>query len=520
MLSLAAQTLSSAIPAANNQSGESSSTTHASISAGNITIGGKEATAEQLNGLSRDTSDSANALKPIFDLQKVQDRMAMATVVGEIGVLATSVTAKAMTRNEYVALDQAQADYERDPSAENAAALVIAQDNYAAAQAKVGPGSPFATAAQSLTGLAVGIAGGNIQQGLSNALTPYLAGAVGGYFDSLETGPDGQKHPTPETTAGRLLAHAAVGAAVAYASGGDAASGAAGAVVGEAMAMIVMKLNYPGLTADDLTVEQKEHIRAIATLASGLVGAATGNSFEAATTAAAAGYNAVSNNFLTAHQLVDVEKAYQDCGTDEACKQRVKDGANALSAAQDVALTKAKIKCSLGYCDDLNAINKLKEDSVYYPALVRHIKFAHPDWTDAKVSQKADEYIAEQIASSNASMSRTIIGTLDAVLPIAGVGSVVSIPVKAGTRLIGKEVAQITKRIGRDGDAVEVIFKDGTKMDITAVRVKEFVPNPHPNAPAGTLQKVKYEVSLPGTKGYKRAPTAEELRFLNNISKR
>ena len=232
----------------------------------------------------------------------------MATVVGEIGVLATSVTAKAMTRNEYVALDQAQADYERDPSAENAAALVIAQDNYAAAQAKVGPGSPFATAAQSLTGLAVGIAGGNIQQGLSNALTPYLAGAVGGYFDSLETGSDGQKHPTPETTAGRLLAHAAVGAAVAYASGGDAASGAAGAVAGEAMAMIVMKLHYPGLTADDLTNDQKEHIRAIATLASGLVGAATGNSFEAATTAAAAGYNAAVNNTLSGADIQDIEK--------------------------------------------------------------------------------------------------------------------------------------------------------------------------------------------------------------------
>ena len=308
LLNMTTQALSSAIPASNNQSGQTSSTTHASLSDGSITIGGQAASADQLNGLSRDTITAHEALEPIFDLQEVQDNMEAATVVGEIGALATSITARAMTRNEYVALDQAQANYEQNPSAENQAALVIAQDNYTAAQNRVGPGSPFATAAQSLSGLAVGIAGGNVQQGLSNALTPYLAGAVGGYFDSLETGSDGQKHPTPETTAGRLLAHAAVGAAVAYASGGDAASGAAGAVAGEAMAMIVMKLHYPGLTADDLTNDQKEHIRAIATLASGLVGAATGNSFEAATTAAAAGYNAAVNNTLSGADIQDIEK--------------------------------------------------------------------------------------------------------------------------------------------------------------------------------------------------------------------
>jgi hypothetical protein len=297
--------------------------------------------------------------------------MAMATVVGEIGALATNITATALQRAEYVARDQAlekienglTADQKKDYNSqyykdhpeekanylakidrENALAknpevaqLIndlpkdmtagdrqavmealalngklgsVAQANqiYLNDQKKHGPGSTYATAAQAVSGLAVGIAGGNIQQGLSNAAAPYLAGAVGGYFDNLERGTDGQKHPTPETTAGRLLAHAAVGAAVAYASGNDATAGAAGAVSGEAMAMIVMERNYPGLTADDLTNEQKEHIRAIATLASGLVGAATGNSFEAATTAAAAGYNAAVNNVFGFDSWYDVEK--------------------------------------------------------------------------------------------------------------------------------------------------------------------------------------------------------------------
>lgn len=71
--------------------------------------------------------------------------------------------------------------------------------------------------------------------------------------------------------------------------------------------------------------------------------------------------------------------------------------------------------------------------------------------------------------------------------------------------------------MGRDGKAVEVILKDGSKIDINAARVKQWTPNTHPNAPAGTLQKVKFENSLPGSKGYKRTPTQSELDFLNGL---
>lgn len=88
---------------------------------------------------------------------------------------------------------------------------------------------------------------------------------------------------------------------------------------------------------------------------------------------------------------------------------------------------------------------------------------------------------------------------------------------KGGSKLFGKEVAKTTPRMGRDGKAVEVIFKDGSKIDINAARVKQWTPNTHPNAPAGTLQKVKFENSLPGSKGYKRTPTQRELDFLNGL---
>ncbi|SEA67482.1 hypothetical protein SAMN05192529_14411, partial [Arachidicoccus rhizosphaerae] len=88
---------------------------------------------------------------------------------------------------------------------------------------------------------------------------------------------------------------------------------------------------------------------------------------------------------------------------------------------------------------------------------------------------------------------------------------------KGESKLLGKDVVTTTTRIGRDGKAVEVIFKDGSKIDINAARVKQWTPNTHPNAPAGTLQKVKFDNPLPGSKGYKRTPTQSELDFLNGL---
>lgn len=65
--------------------------------------------------------------------------------------------------------------------------------------------------------------------------------------------------------------------------------------------------------------------------------------------------------------------------------------------------------------------------------------------------------------------------------------------------------------MGRDGKTVEVIFKDESKIDTNAARLKQWTPNTHPNASAGALQKVKFENSLPGSKGYKSTPTQREL---------
>jgi filamentous hemagglutinin len=351
----AVKNATAALPMSGNQSDSASSTTHAVISPAAIKIGGQSATDAQLAGLSRDADTAANSLKPIFDLQKVQDDMAMSQVVGEIGVQMTGIVRTAMERDAYVANDQAMAaaegkwkaadptgyaQYAQNPSAtklldyefnqkmleDPAFAQKYGADYYAKpaderaayvqslttqgvafggaseaaaglhkVQTEFGVGSPFGRAAQALTGLASGIAGGNVNQGLSAAAAPYLASAIGKHFDDLEKGPDGK---TAETSAGRLLAHAAAGAAVAYASGNNAGAGAVGGVSGEAMAMLVHQQLYDGKPVSELTQAEKENIRAVATLASGLVGGVAGDGFENAATAASAGYNAAVNNQL------------------------------------------------------------------------------------------------------------------------------------------------------------------------------------------------------------------------------
>ncbi len=160
--------------------------------------------------------------------------------------------------------------------------------------------------------MAAGLASGNTGQALSNLTQPYLASAIGTYFDNLERQPDGTMNH--EYAPERLLAHAAAGAAIAYLSGNNATAGATGAVSGEAMAIIVHDQLYGNKPTDQLTTAEKESIRAVATLASGLAGALQGGSFETAATSAAAGYNAAVNNETgrTKYNSLSKSQAYDE----------------------------------------------------------------------------------------------------------------------------------------------------------------------------------------------------------------
>jgi hypothetical protein len=107
-----------------------------------------------------------------------------------------------------------------------------------------------------------------------------------------------------------------------------------------------------------------------------------------------------------------------------------------------------------------------------------------------------------------------LMGNYANLAPVSRTEDLIILAAKGGSKIL----STIT-RVGRDGNAIEIFFKNGNKMDINAARVKEWVPNLHPKAPKGTLSKVKFDDYLPGSKGYKRSPTSSEIDLLNSFFK-
>jgi filamentous hemagglutinin len=82
--------------------------------------------------------------------------------------------------------------------------------------------------------------------------------------------------------------------------------------------------------------------------------------------------------------------------------------------------------------------------------------------------------------------------------------------------IAGPKAGVIVVRTTRAGEkAIRISRPDGTMIDISSKRVKEYIPKAHPNAPAGTLDKVQFKDAIPGSKGYKRIPTKIELDLLD-----
>ena len=79
-------------------------------------------------------------------------------------------------------------------------------------------------------------------------------------------------------------------------------------------------------------------------------------------------------------------------------------------------------------------------------------------------------------------------------------------PLVVAPRNTGRTQAQ-------SGVGVRVVGPDGSYLDISGQRVKAGVPNMHPRAPAGAIQKVNWSNPFP-TDPAKRLPTAGEIDFL------
>ncbi|HHH0397042.1 TPA: VENN motif pre-toxin domain-containing protein, partial [Yersinia enterocolitica] len=242
-----------------NNEGHADSTTHAAISDGTITVRDTDKQQQNVADLSRDVEHANNALSPIFDKEKEQNRLREINLIGEIG-------------NQV-------ADIARTQGMEK----LRNSDVYKDEMKKNGTGSALQQGVQAATAAIQGLAGGDMAKALAGASAPYLAEVI----HNMTTDTNGKVN-----VEANLMAHAVLGAVVAQVNGNSALAGASGAVMGE---YIAQKM-YPGINREDLTEEQRQTISALGTLAAGLTGGLAGGNTADAVAGAQAGKNALENN--------------------------------------------------------------------------------------------------------------------------------------------------------------------------------------------------------------------------------
>ncbi|CCK17535.1 COG3210: Large exoproteins involved in heme utilization or adhesion [Cronobacter universalis NCTC 9529] len=136
------------------------------------------------------------------------------------------------------------------------------------------------------------------------------------------------------------MAHAVVNAVLAKVQGQNALIGASGAVVGEAMGILIAKEVYKKAPSQ-LNDTEKQTVAALSTLASGLAGALAGNSTEATATAAKAGQTTVENNALKRKDATEFFKQLHECNDDNCRKKLIKKYAE-ISKEQEASVANCK----------------------------------------------------------------------------------------------------------------------------------------------------------------------------------
>ncbi|MHA3458500.1 hemagglutinin repeat-containing protein [Yersinia enterocolitica] len=301
------------IPITGGNSGDASSTTHAAISDGTITVRDTDKQQQNVADLSRDVEHANNALSPIFDKEKEQNRLREINLIGEIG---NQVADIARTQGK-IAEEKAL----KDPKAIQAAKDALAENGNLTPTnkqlveqirntASASYGSDLQRAIQAATAITQGLTGGNLGQALAGGSAPYLAHEISKYL------------PADQSLGANLMAHAVLGAVVGHFSG-NATVGAVSAFTAEAAAPAIIKAM--GWDKDSLTEKQKQTVSALATLAAGLAGGLVGDSSSSAVAGAQAGKNAVENNYLSAKQIDDFAARAKGCDARGDCNQIVKE---------------------------------------------------------------------------------------------------------------------------------------------------------------------------------------------------
>ncbi|HDL7425748.1 TPA: hypothetical protein PXN54_004560, partial [Yersinia enterocolitica] len=151
---------------------------------------------QNVAGLSRDVEHANNALSPIFDKEKEQNRLREAQLIGEIGsqvsdvirtqgkIIATKAANEKMLDVSEKDKVDAKAQWEKANPGQVATAEDINGQVYKTAydqafnESGYGTGGKFQQAAQAATAAIQGLAGGDMSKALAGASAPYLAEVI------------------------------------------------------------------------------------------------------------------------------------------------------------------------------------------------------------------------------------------------------------------------------------------------------------------------------------------------------
>ncbi len=319
------------------EKGSDSSSTLATLTEGNFTIGGKQTTAAEL-GINTDASAAHRALDALPDANKLlADQQAMAAAAGTVMATSQQIAwdvqayqSKKATQAYYDGLSSDDQKAFNALSAEQRDTVLTANSQAYNDAKKWGDGGEYSRALGAVTtALVGGVAGQGAGQVASNALAPYAAYFIGSKLDS--------NHGSDPNAALQFLSHAVLGALLAEANGGSAGTGAVSAAGGE-LAAKVLTNTLTGGNPSELSPEQKEMVLALSQAVGALAGGLSGQDLAGIALNAGIAKNSVENNFLGnddhARMVHLREKAKRQGGLDkqESLELVLLDAADQMSA--------------------------------------------------------------------------------------------------------------------------------------------------------------------------------------------
>lgn len=281
-----------------------SSTTYSAISPGTIEIRNPDAQKQDVSQISRDTASAENALKDKFDAQKAEDSMA---VQREMAVLGQQVIQQTF---DYLKLQAKQQERDKLKNDKTFNEMTTQeQEKYLSDRDKevekqYGIGSDLQIAAQAISGVFAGLAGGNVSGAVAAGAAPLLAKMVKVVSEGNE--------PM------RVILHTLASGLIAKAQGGSAIGGAAGGLAAGVMSSSdKLSQMFFDKSVSELSEDEKMLVANIVTLAGAVAGGAVDGRV-GVVSGASAGRVEVENNTLSS--LGDIfgsqgAKYFQGAGT-------------------------------------------------------------------------------------------------------------------------------------------------------------------------------------------------------------